>query len=170
MFDLSLVRTENKAAMYEDMNDFITGLFFEERDALANMSNLASLLYHCLSEVNWAGFYLYKEEQLVLGPFQGKPACIRITLGRGVCGTAATCKTTQLVMDVHGFKGHIPCDGDTNSEIVIPMIMNGHLIGVLDIDSPIKARFDSEDQVALEAIVTKLLEASDFYPNRRDYV
>ena len=162
MFDLSVVRNESKVAMYEDMNDFITGIFFEERDALANMSNLTSLLYHIMPEVNWAGFYLYKEEQLVLGPFHGKPACIRITIGRGVCGTAAATKTTQLVMDVHRFEGHIACDGDTNSEIVIPMIKDGQMIGVLDIDSPIKARFDSEDQVALEAIVAKLLEASDF--------
>jgi len=147
--------------MYEDMNDFITGLLFEERDAIANMSNVASLLYHILPEVNWAGFYLFKEETLVLGPFHGKPACIRITIGRGVCGTAASSQKTQLVNDVHGFKGHIACDGDTNSEIVIPMVKEGRLIGVLDLDSPIKARFNEEDQVALEAIVETLLAGSD---------
>ncbi len=162
MFDISVVRSDSKAGMYEDMGDFIRGLFFEERNAIANMSNLASLLYHIMPEVSWAGFYLYKEEQLVLGPFQGKPACIRIALGKGVCGTAAGERKTQLVRDVHAFAGHIACDGDTNSEIVLPMVKDGQLVGVLDIDSKITERFDTEDQMALEAIVELLMKASDF--------
>lgn len=162
MFDLSVVRSDSKGAMYEDMNDFINGLFLDERDAVANMANLASLLYHILPDVNWAGFYLLKENELVLGPFHGKPACIRIALERGVCGQAASKKETQVVMDVHEFPGHIACDGDTNSEIVVPMVLEGRLIGVLDIDSPISHRFDQEDQVAFEAIVAKLLAGSDW--------
>jgi len=161
MFDISAVRTDSKAGMYEDMNDFITGLFFEERDWLANMANLASLLYNIMPEVNWAGFYLFKESELVLGPFNGKPACIRITIGRGVCGTAAVTGETQLVKDVHAFPGHIACDGDTKSEIVVPIMKDGTLVGVLDLDSPVTNRFDEEDQKALEAIVLKLLEASN---------
>ena len=162
MFDISVVRSDTKAGMYEDMGDFINGLFFEERNAIANMSNLASLLYHIMPEVNWAGFYLYKEAQLVLGPFHGMPACIRIAMGKGVCGTAAADQITQLVKDVHSFPGHIACDGATKSEIVVPMVKDGHLIGVLDLDSPILDRFDEEDQKALEAIVALLLKASDF--------
>lgn len=162
MFDLSVVRTESKSAMYADMNDFITGLFFEERDAIANMANLASLLYNILPEVNWAGFYLYKEGELVLGPFGGKPACIRIAMGKGVCGAAAERRETQVVKDVHAFPGHIACDGATKAEIVVPMVHEGRLIGVMDLDSPIKERFDEEDQGALEAVVHKLLAACDW--------
>ncbi len=162
MFDLTVVRRDSKAGMYEDMGDFIRGLFYEESDKIANMSNLASLLFNIMPEINWAGFYLFKEEQLVLGPFQGKPACIRIAMGKGVCGTAASTRTTQLVENVHTFEGHIACDGDTKSEIVLPMVKNGRLIGVLDIDSPIERRFDLQDQKALEAIVDLLLKACDF--------
>ncbi len=162
MFDITMVRSDSKVGMYEDMGDFINGLFFEERNAIANMSNLASLLYHIMPEVSWAGFYLFKEEQLVLGPFHGKPACIRIALGKGVCGTAAGERKTQLVRDVHAFAGHIVCDGDTNSEIVVPMVKEGQLIGVLDIDSKVTERFDAEDQKALEAIVELLMKSSDF--------
>lgn len=162
MFNIDSVRQDTKAHMYEDLIQFAEGLFYEERDAIANMSNLASLLYNILPEVNWAGFYLFKEEQLVLGPFHGKPACIRINLGKGVCGTAAETRKTQLVKDVHAFEGHIACDGDTNSEIVIPMIYKNKLIGVLDLDSPVKERFDEEDKGALEGIVKKLLEACDW--------
>ena len=162
MFDISVIRTETKKAMYEDLTDFVNGLFYEERDAVANMANLASLLYHALPDVNWAGFYLFKEGELVLGPFSGKPACIRIALGKGVCGTAASTKTTQLVKDVHSFEGHIACDGDTDSEIVIPLVKEGQLIGVMDLDSPVKERFSEEDQLHLEAMAEKLLNGSDF--------
>ncbi len=162
MFDINVVRKDSKKDTYEDLKSFAEGLFYEEGDKLANMSNLASLLYHCLDQVNWAGFYLYKDNQLVLGPFHGKPACIRIELGKGVCGTAASTEETQLVRDVHSYPGHIACDGDTNSEIVIPMVKDGRLLGVLDLDSPVLDRFDAEDQLGLEAILTMLLEACDW--------
>lgn len=165
MFNINSVRNDTKNNMYEDLIQFADGLFYEEQDAIANMSNLASLLFNILPDVNWAGFYLYKDNQLVLGPFNGKPACIRIALGKGVCGTAADTLETQLVRDVHTYPGHIACDGDTNSEIVIPMVMDSQLIGVLDLDSPVKARFDEIDKQALEKIVNKLLEACDWKEN-----
>ena len=161
MFDISTVRTDTKKGMYEDLLSFAEGLFYEERDAVANMGNMASLIYHILPDVNWSGFYLFKEEMLVLGPFHGKPACIRIPLGKGVCGTAAKMKETQLVPDVHAFSGHIACDGETASEIVIPLIKGGRLVGVLDLDSPVKDRFDEEDQHYLEVLADKLVMASD---------
>lgn len=162
MFDISVVRQDTKAATYEDMTGFIDGLFLDERDSIANMANLAALLYHILQDVNWAGFYLMKEGELVLGPFHGKPACIRIAVGKGVCGAAASQQKTQLVPDVHAFPGHIACDGDTNSEIVIPLVADGELVGVLDLDSPVKNRFDEEDQKALELIADKLIKACDW--------
>ena len=107
-----------------------------EHDLIANMANVSALLFNQLEDVNWAGFYLHKESQLVLGPFQGQPACIRIPIGKGVCGTAAETRTIQRIDDVHAFSGHIACDAASNSEIVIPLIVNDELIGVLDIDSP----------------------------------
>ncbi|MCW8108460.1 GAF domain-containing protein [Alteromonas ponticola] len=128
-----------------------------EHDLIANMANISALLYTQLEEVNWAGFYLYKEEQLVLGPFQGNPACIRIPMGKGVCGTAAERRETQLVEDVHAFEGHIACDAASNSEIVIPLIVGDTLIGVLDIDSPRVARFTQEDKEGLTAIANRLM-------------
>jgi GAF domain-containing protein len=128
-----------------------------ERDWIANLANSAALLYHSLPDLNWAGFYLLKEGELVVGPFQGKPACVRIALGKGVCGTAAERRTTQLVRDVHEFPGHIACDAASNSEIVVPMIRNGELLGVLDLDSPKLARFDEQDREGLERFVATLL-------------
>ncbi|PKM67965.1 MAG: hypothetical protein CVU95_04785 [Firmicutes bacterium HGW-Firmicutes-2] len=162
MFDISSIQSNDLESFYTGINDFVDGLFYEERDALANMSNLASLLYHTLSDVNWVGYYLFKSGELVLGPFQGKPACIRISIGKGVCGTAAMKRETLRIPDVHQFEGHIACDGDTNAELVIPMIKKGVLLGVLDLDSTLKDRFSEEDQKALEYIVDKLLEASEF--------
>lgn len=157
MFHIDTVRKDTKAHMYEDLKDFAQGLFFEEKDLIANMANLSSLLYNIMEDVNWVGFYIYKEEQLVLGPFHGKPACIRIAMGKGVCGSAASSRETQLVKNVHAFPGHIACDGDTNSEIVVPLIQQGNLVGVLDIDSPILERFDEEDQQYLEEIARLLI-------------
>lgn len=157
MYDITQVYGQTKEEMYDNLLLFANGLVGEERDAIANMANVAALIYHTLSGVNWAGFYLFKEEQLVLGPFHGKPACIRIAIGKGVCGTAADTRETQLVKDVHTFPGHIACDGDTNSEIVIPMIYENKLIGVLDLDSPILGRFDEQDQIYLERLVTELM-------------
>ncbi|MDB2330144.1 GAF domain-containing protein [Alteromonas sp.] len=130
-----------------------------EHDLIANMANVSALLFNHLDEVNWAGFYLFKEEQLVLGPFQGQPACIRIPMGKGVCGTAAAEKTVQRIADVHAFDGHIACDAASNSEIVIPIIVNGDLVGVLDIDSPVFSRFDEEDEKGLTAIANLLVKS-----------
>ncbi|GGW88476.1 GAF domain-containing protein [Alteromonas halophila] len=128
-----------------------------EHDLIANMANISALLFNQLEHVNWAGFYLFKEEQLVLGPFQGQPACIRIPMGQGVCGTAAAQRQTQVVADVHAFAGHIACDAASNSEIVIPLIKDNALIGVLDIDSPEFGRFDDEDKAGLTAICDALI-------------
>lgn len=130
-----------------------------EPDVIANMANISALLFNQLDDVNWAGFYLYKEDQLVLGPFQGLPACIRIPMGRGVCGTAAQTQQIQRIADVHAFEGHIACDAASNSEIVLPIVKNGKLVGVLDIDSPLHDRFSAEDQEVLTSIVAILVDA-----------
>jgi len=148
-----------KSTLYAELLAQAKGLMAGEADLIANMANLSALMFNRLENVNWAGFYLYKEEQLVLGPFQGQPACIRIPMGRGVCGTAAAERTTQLVEDVHAFDGHIACDAASNSEIVIPLVLNNELIGVLDIDSPIYSRFDEDDKVGLEALAAALLDS-----------
>lgn len=130
----------------------------DEPDALANLSNSAALLYHSLKDLNWAGFYLFKENQLVLGPFQGRPACVRIALGRGVCGSAALSLKTLVVPDVHAFLGHIACDGSSASELVIPLVRDGVLCGVMDIDSPVLARFSEQDRQGLEDFAAILTE------------
>ena len=130
-----------------------------QRDRIANAANLAALLFMELKGVNWAGFYFLRGSQLVLGPFQGKPACVTIPLGKGVCGTAAATRSSQRVADVHAFEGHIACDADSRSEIVIPLVLGDEVIGVLDIDSPLPGRFDARDQVVLEEIA-KLYLAS----------
>lgn len=148
-----------KSAFYTRLVSQAQSLVSGEHDLIANMANISALLYTQMEQVNWAGFYLYKEDQLVLGPFQGLPACIRIPMGRGVCGTAAATRETQLVMDVHEFEGHIACDAASNSEIVIPLIVNDTLIGVLDIDSPETGRFDEEDQAGLTAIADLLIQS-----------
>lgn len=123
------------------------------------MANISALLFNHLEDVNWAGFYLFKEDQLVLGPFQGQPACIRIPLGKGVCGTSASTRTVQRIADVHQFEGHIACDAASNSEIVIPLVIEDTLIGVLDIDSPIFERFSEEDESGLVEIANILVDS-----------
>ena len=133
-----------------------------ERDTIANLSNTSAVLNMNLESINWVGFYLVRKEQLVLGPFQGKPACIRIDFGKGVCGTAAQTGATQLVENVHEFPGHIACDGASNSEIVIPIRHNGRLVAVLDIDSPVFGRFTPEDQKGLEQCAALLGDACDW--------
>lgn len=138
---------------YQTLYQSIQGLIEGETDALANVANSAALLFNSLEEINWAGFYLFKENQLILGPFQGKPACIRIALGKGVCGTAAQNRESIVVQDVHQFPGHIACDEASASEIVVPIIQNDKLIGVLDIDSPVKARFNERDRQGLQGFV-----------------
>lgn len=159
MFDFSHIETKDKDTFYKQLLPYIEALVEGERDMIANMANISSLLFNMMPDVNWAGFYLYKEDQLVLGPFHGLPACIRIPMGKGVCGKAASSRQTQLVKDVHEFPGHIACDGDTNSEIVIPIIVNDQLLGVLDIDSPQLERFDQTDESYLEQCVGMLVKA-----------
>lgn len=133
-----------------------------ERDTVANLSNASAALNMNLEDLNWVGFYLVRGDELVLGPFQGKPACIRIAFGKGVCGTAVATDATQLVPDVHAFPGHIACDGASNSEIVIPMHYQGRLVAVLDIDSPLLNRFSPEDQTGLERCAALLEKACDW--------
>ena len=132
-----------------------------ERDFIANCANLSSLLFMELVDINWAGFYLMRDGELVVGPFQGKPACTRIAVGNGVCGTAAATRAVQIVENVHEFDGHIACDSASNSEIVLPVIRDGQLLGVLDIDSPSFGRFSGHDAAGLEPLVEALLAASD---------
>ncbi|WP_418610632.1 GAF domain-containing protein [Gluconobacter cerinus] len=138
----------------EDLVETVESVVASETDQIANMANIAALLFEALPDINWAGFYLFKDDQLVLGPFQGRLACTRIPLGKGVCGTVAQQKTTLVVPDVHAFPGHIACDAASASEIVVPILHDGNLIGVLDIDSPVKNRFDADDQAMIEKIVS----------------
>ena len=146
----------SKAALYRDLLAALDALTVDERDPIANMANAAALVWEYLPDLNWAGFYRAVEGELVLGPFQGKVACIRIAMGKGVCGTAAAERTTQLVEDVHAFPGHIACDAASRSELVVPVVSDGRLIGVLDLDSPEPARFDAEDAAGCEALVALL--------------
>jgi L-methionine (R)-S-oxide reductase len=159
MFELKAVQAENKGTLYKDVIMQARGLLHAERDLIANAANLCALLYHTLPDVNWVGFYFLKNGELVVGPFQGKPACVRIALEKGVCGTAAARRETILVPDVNQFPGHIFCDSDSRSEIVLPLIKRGELLGVLDIDSPNLGRFDEEDRLGLEKIVETLLQS-----------
>lgn|SRR5699024_3031339 len=152
MFEPTLY-TEDRNKNYEMVLGQLRALIEGEPDVIANLANASALLYQFLDEVNWVGFYLWKENELVLGPFQGLPACIRIPNGKGVCGTAVTEKETILVENVHAFPGHIACDAKSQSEIVIPIIIDDHVFGVLDIDSPILKRFDTTDQTYLEKFV-----------------
>jgi L-methionine (R)-S-oxide reductase len=139
-------------AAYRELARDLTALLSGERDLIANAANTAALIYEALPDLNWAGLYLYKSGELVLGPFQGKPACVRIPLGKGVCGTAAAARETILVEDVHAFPGHIACDSASNSEIVIPLLRGDELLGVLDLDSPKLRRFGAADRQGLEAL------------------
>ncbi|WP_448548711.1 GAF domain-containing protein [Thalassotalea fusca] len=150
-----------KSEFYQQLLQQIEAIIAGEADNIANMANVSAVLFEALEHVNWAGFYRVVGDELVLGPFQGKVACIRIPLGKGVCGTAAAENTTQLVADVHQFAGHIACDAASNAEIVIPVRRNGEVVAVLDIDSTQYQRFDEEDQAGLEAIV-RLLEKACF--------
>jgi L-methionine (R)-S-oxide reductase len=150
-----------KADAYRDLGTQLAGLFAGERSGMANAANMAAALYHMLPGLNWAGFYFLQGGELVLGPFQGKVACIRIAVGRGVCGAAAERRETVIVEDVEKFPGHIACDAASRSEIVVPLVHKGRLLGVLDLDSPHLARFDREDGAGLESAVRLLLESSE---------
>lgn len=138
-----------------------SALLSGQRDRIANAANLAALLFHELKDVNWAGFYFVQGDQLIVGPFQGLPACVAIPFGKGVCGTAVSTRQTQRVADVHAFDGHIACDINSRSELVIPLLLNGEVIGVLDLDSPLPGRFDEKDQALLEKIVQIYLQSID---------
>jgi GAF domain-containing protein len=151
---------QSKAELYEELAQAAAALVAGERDSIANMANLSALIWQFVPRLNWAGFYRMVQGELVLGPFQGKPACIRIPLDRGVCGAAAASGTTQLVEDVHAFPGHIACDAASRSELVVPVIRNGEVLAVIDLDSPEPARFDAEDAAGIErlaAMVAALL-------------
>ncbi|SAL41052.1 GAF domain-containing protein [Caballeronia telluris] len=153
MFEANLSATLPKPAFYDELAMQARALFAGESNRIANAANFSALLYHALPDLNWAGFYFMTDGELVVGPFQGKPACVRIALGRGVCGRAAQTRETQLVPDVRAFPDHIACDAASRSEIVVPLQTSaGELIGVLDIDSPQLARFDDEDRQGLEAL------------------
>ena len=164
MFQAAGLDASIKSIFYVDLDKQLGGLLSGERDFIANAANLAALVFLALPDVNWAGFYLMRKNELILGPFQGKPACVRIAVlphPRGVCGAAAFERKTQLVANVHDFPGHIACDSASNSEIVVPLIVNDNVIGVLDIDSPLVNRFDSEDQRGIEQLVRTFLAHTD---------
>ena len=149
----------DKPLLYAELVQQLRSLIADEPDRIANLANASALLFSMLPQLNWAGFYLLKEGELVVGPFQGKPACVRIAVGKGVCGTAALQRKTVIVADVHQFPGHIACDTASNSEIVVPIISTaGELLGVLDLDSPVTERFDAEDAAGLERFVATLLQ------------
>ncbi len=150
---------KNKQQQYAQLSQQVKAIVAEEQDIIANMANISAILYWALDNVNWVGFYIIKNEQLVLGPFHGQPACIRIPIGKGVCGTAVSQNTIQLIDDVHQFAGHIACDAASNSEIVLPIYQNNQIIAVLDIDSPDIGRFDIVDKSGLSQIVD-LLQAT----------
>ena len=156
MFDFAPTAQADKATLYADLVSAADALTRDEPDAMANMANISALLWQFLPDLNWAGFYRLIGDELVLGPFQGKPACIRILVGRGVCGAAAATRETQLVEDVHAFPGHIACDAASASEVVVPVIHDGALVGVIDLDSPRAARFDADDAAGLEGLATMI--------------
>lgn len=156
MYDFAPDADADKVTLYADLLSAADALTRDETDGVANMANLSALIWQYLPDLNWAGFYRMVDGELVLGPFQGKAACIRIPLGRGVCGTAAQTGETQLVPDVHAFPGHIACDAASASEIVVPLVVDGRVVGVLDLDSPRVARFDAEDAKGLEALAARI--------------
>lgn len=147
-----------KPEQYAQLQQQARALMHGEPDRIANAANLSALVFHTLPDLNWVGFYFFDGTELVVGPFQGQPACVRIALGRGVCGTAATTRETQLVPDVEAFPGHIPCDAASRSELVVPLYRGEQLIGVFDLDSPLLARFDADDRRGLEALAHSYLE------------
>ena len=169
MHELKAIAGLDKKAAYAELKAQLAGLYLGERDGLANAANLCALLYHSLPELNWAGFYFLRGAprdsprgtELVLGPFQGKVACVRIPMGRGVCGNAAQRREILVVPDVHAFPGHIACDAASRSEIVLPLLHGGLLWGVLDLDSPSLSRFDQDDAAGLQALVDVYLQSSD---------
>jgi len=159
MFAVAASRAASKAEQYAELAEQAEGLLAGERDRIANAANFAALVWHALPAINWCGFYFFDGNELVVGPFQGKPACVRIALGKGVCGTAAATHETQVVRDVHTFPGHIACDVASRSEIVVPLLEGGRLMGVWDVDSPDVARFDEEDRAGMQRLCAIFMES-----------
>lgn len=165
-FTLTTAEFADKPALYAHLEAQLGGLLTGERDWVANAANTAALLWHTLPGLNWAGFYFMRGGELVVGPFQGKPACVRIAPGRGVCGTAVVAAATQVVPDVHAFPGHIACDAASRSEVVVPLFDAGRIVGVLDLDSPLPGRFDAADAAGLERLAALFCAATDWAPLR----
>ncbi len=163
-FKAAKQETTSKPELYASLATQLRSLLQGETDFIANAANLSSLLYHSLPDLNWVGFYLHKHNELVLGPFQGKPACVRIAIGSGVCGTAARQRQTIIVDNVHDFPGHIACDSASSSEIVVPVVKDDQLMGVLDLDSPSMARFDDNDAAGLNVLVEIFVKSLDNNP------
>jgi L-methionine (R)-S-oxide reductase len=152
MFQAAALKATDKAELYRELAEQARALLHGERDRIANAANFAALVYNALPDLNWAGFYFFDGSELVVGPFQGQPACVRITIGKGVCGTAAATRQTQVVPDVDAFPGHIACDSASRSEIVVPLVDGERLVGVWDVDSPELARFDADDRDGMERL------------------
>jgi GAF domain-containing protein len=162
MFEAKAIKLDDKAELYRELAQQLGGLLHGERDAIANAANTAALLFTMLPDLNWAGFYFLRSpDELVLGPFQGNPAYVRIAVGRGVCGAAVQQRRAMLVEDVHAFADHIACDAASRSELVVPLRRGDRILGVIDLDSPLPARFDREDQRGLEAIAEIYVGATD---------
>lgn len=162
MHDVGTIEATDKPGFYRELFAQAEGLFHGERDAIANAANLSALIYGAVADLNWAGFYFLKQaDELVLGPFQGKVACVRIPVGKGVCGSAVAQRRSQLVPDVHAFPGHIACDAASRSELVVPLMRDDTVFGVLDLDSPLPGRFTAEDQAGFEALAALYVAASD---------
>jgi len=161
MFEAKTIASDDKTSLYGELTQQLGGLLSDERDAVANAANTAALLFTSLPDLNWAGFYFLRSaKELVLGPFQGKPACVRITVGRGVCGAAVERRQSMLVDDVHAYADHIVCDAASRSELVVPLIRDDRVLGVIDLDSPLLARFDLDDQRGIEAVAAIYVRAS----------
>jgi GAF domain-containing protein len=161
MFEAKAIKVDDKVALYHELAQQLEGLLSGERDAIANAANTAALLFTTLPDLNWAGFYFLRSpDELVLGPFQGNPACVRIAVGRGVCGAAVAQRRTMLVEDVHAFADHIACDAASRSELVVPLMRGDRILGVIDLDSPSPARFDRDDQRGIEAVAEIYVKAS----------
>jgi GAF domain-containing protein len=158
-FEVKPISATDKPAFYAELAQQARGLLHGERDRIANAANFAALVWQALPTINWCGFYFFDGQELVVGPFQGKPACVRIALGRGVCGTAAATRETQLVDDVEAFPGHIACDAASRSEIVVPLVLGDTLIGVWDVDSPVPGRFDADDRAGMRILCEVYMES-----------
>jgi GAF domain-containing protein len=162
MFELKPISSVSADDLYEEVARQLAGLLAGERDGIANAANMSALIFTSLPDLNWAGFYFLQGDTLVLGPFQGRPACVRIAVGQGVCGTAVAERKTQCVKDVNDFPGHIACDAASRSELVVPLIHGGRVIGVLDLDSPLPGRFTQKDQDGIERLVEIFMAGSSF--------